>query len=41
MGEKRNGYRIFETKPEGKKPRHRQEDNIQTDFKKIRCEAAD
>jgi hypothetical protein len=39
MGQKRNAYRIFVTKPEDKKPlgrpRRRWEDNIKTDHKDI------
>jgi len=39
MGELRNAYKIFVTKPEGKRPcrrhRHRWEDNIRLDLMEI------
>jgi hypothetical protein len=43
MGEKRGAYGVLAGKPEGKrplgKPRHRWEDNIKVDLKKVGCRA--
>jgi hypothetical protein len=35
MGENKNAYRILMGKPEGKRPRHRWENNIKMDLREI------
>jgi hypothetical protein len=45
MGERRGIYRVLVGKPEGKRPlgrpRRRWEDNIETNFQKVRCGGVD
>jgi len=37
MGERRGVYRVLVGKPEGKRPRHRWEDNIKMDLQEVGC----
>ena len=37
MEKRRTAYRILVGKPEGKKPRHRWEDNIKMDLQEMEC----
>ena len=41
MGERRGVYRVLVGKPEGKRPRHRWEDNIKMDLQKVGCGGTD
>ena len=37
MGERRDVYRVLVGKPEGRRPRHRCEDNIKMDLQEVEC----
>jgi hypothetical protein len=37
LGERRSMYRVLVGKPEGKRPRHRREDNIKIDLQEVGC----
>jgi len=39
MGERRGIYRVLVGKPEGKRPRHRWEDNSKMDLQEVGCVA--
>jgi len=41
MWEWRGVYRVLVGKPEGKRPRHRWEDNIKIDLQEVECQSMD
>ena len=41
MGERRDVYRVLVGKPEGRRPRHRWEDNIRMDLWEVGCGCVD
>jgi len=41
MGEGRGLYRVLVGRPEGKRPRHRWEDNIKRDLQEVECGGMD